>query len=477
MLGTKRQWIWMAGIVLVLSANGYAQVSCDRFEIITKLDDHTLTVSLDTDLPDEATLMASVNRIYWQTGAKDAYSESYITGRFTVGEWRRPREIDVHDEIWQRALHERQALLARMGDPFKVKNITDSVEVSFTIPVNQKDPRFGRRNGKLTGTKVTISSSGLRIIEATEQVRLPFGVLADEANANTPIHAYNLEKGKMYRLSGHVPLTPRRKAKDIQDLSRVHQLSEGDVIEVLEKDNSGHNPWYRVKATGKTGARIGTGWINSIAALQQEIWEVDKAKEISRDSYRRLGSVEDMSYSNVKRLNIRIEIPLHRTREEVEATLKKAALTLYKNEQRRPKAISVFAYMPGDDHESAFTVGKADYAPNGKWADAGKRAPMKFSIDIGTVYFDVLKLTERFASGTQIQLRSPNGDPIRISRTTDDWSDRQMVTSVPEGTLVEIVDRKVWALTSEYFEIWFRVRLKHQGKEIAGWVRRINVGE
>lgn len=379
MLGTTLQRFWMVVIILILSTNGYAQVRCDRFEIATKLDGHTLTVSLDADLPDETTLMVSVNRIYWQTGSGDSYSESYISGRFTVGEWRSPRKIDVLDEIWQQALQERQQLLDRMGMPFKVKKISEDIEVSFTIPVNQKDSRFGRRNKNLTGTMVTISSTNLRIVEATKNIRLPLGVLSD------------------------------------------------------------------------------------------------KASSITQDSYRQLGGVEDLSHAKAKRLSFRIEVPLHRTRKEIEATLKKSVLDLYKKRQSRPKAISVFAYMPGDDFESAFTVGKAIYAPNGKWEDATKRGTMKFSFDIGTVYFDVSKLTEQFASGTQTQLKSPDSNFVRISQSTDDWSDRKMVASVPEGTLVEIMDHKVLAYTSGFYEIWFRVQLKQHGKKIEGWVRQNNI--
>ena len=131
-----------------------------------------------------------------------------------------------------------------------------------------------------------------------------------------------------------------------------------------------------------------------------------------------------------------------------------------------------FVYGQGG---SAYTVGKADYAPNGKWADAAKRAPMKFSIDIGTVYFDVSNLAERFARGTEIQLRSPSGDLVQISQSTDDWSDRQIVANVAPDTLAEVVDRKVWALTSTHFNIWYRVKVQHHGREITGWVRRKNV--
>ena len=477
MRSTRFGHLWIFGIVsLLLGTTGHAQVRCDRFEIIANLDGHTLTVSLDTDLPDETTLMTSVNRLYWQSGSDDAYSESYLSGRFTVADWRRPRQIDVRDEIWQRALKDRQELLARIGEPFTVRKIQDDIEVDFTVPINQKEPRFGRRNEKLTGSKVTMTTTGLRIIEAAEKIKLPLGISEDAANTKTPVHAHNLKKGKMYRLTDRAPLMPRREGKDIGDISRVRELGEGDIIEVLDKDESGSSPWYRVNAVGKAGERIGTGWINSTALLSHELWEAEKG-EPPRDSYKQLGRIDDLSYANVERLSIRIEVPLSRTHEEVEGTLKQAALDLYEKERRRPKAISVFAYMPGDDYESVYTVGKADYAPNGKWEDAAQRAPMKFSVDLGTAYFEVSKLAEKYGRGTEIQLKSPSGDAVKISGSTDDWSDRQIIESVPPETPVEVVDYKVWALTSTNFTIWYRVKLQHRGRVITGWVRRSNVEE
>ncbi len=147
MIGMRLQTLWIVGVCsLFLGTSGYAQVRCDQFDVVAELHGHTLTLSLDTDLPDETTLMVSVNRLYWQTGSEDAYSESYLSGRFTVGEWRRPRQVDVRDDAWQEALKDRQQLLARMGEPFTVRKIAADIEADFTVPVNQKDPRFGRRN-------------------------------------------------------------------------------------------------------------------------------------------------------------------------------------------------------------------------------------------------------------------------------------------------------------------------------------------
>ncbi|MCZ6835375.1 MAG: hypothetical protein O7G85_06330 [Planctomycetota bacterium] len=476
MISTKLQTLWLVIVTsMFLNTIASAQVRCDQFDVVVKLNGHTLTLSLETDLPDETTLMVSVDRLYWQNGSEDAYFGSYISGRFTVGEWRQPRHVEVNDDVWHREVKDRKRLMALLGEPFKVRKIAEEIEADFTVPVNQKDPRFGRRNEKLSGSKVITSSSGLRIIEATKQIHLPLGSAADTANKRMPVHAYNLEKGKKYRLTSRVPLMPRREGKDVQDLGQVRQLDDGDVIEVLEKDESGTNPWYHVNADGKSGQRIGSGWINSKALLRQELWESEDAKNKTHDSYIMLGEVRDVSYANVKRLSIRIELPLSRTHEQVKATIRKAALDLYKKEGRRPKAINVFAYMPGDDHEMAYTVGKADYAPNGKWEDASKRAPMKFSIEIGTVYFEVSKLYERFGPGTKIRLRSSSGDLIQLSQSTDDWSEHQIVAHIPPKTSAEIVDRKVWAITSTSFMIWYRVKVQYNGQEITGWVRRKNV--
>ncbi len=148
-------------------------------------------------------------------------------------------------------------------------------------------------------------------------------------------------------------------------------------------------------------------------------------------SYQLLGRPQDFSYGASRRLSVSIEIPLGRSKEEVEATLRKAALDL--DAQERPDAIMVFGYRPGDDHKAAYTVGRAIYAPNGKWEDADKRAPKQFAIDLGTIYFETGTVPKAYRPGNTVALRSADGDDIGISRTAQSWHEKDMIVRVPAG--------------------------------------------
>lgn len=460
-------------ISALATAAASAQVQCDVFAIHVSLEGHTVTVNLETDLPDAAVVMVSIDRTYWKAGVKDAYSESYLSVRSTVGEWRQPRKVDVDDAIWQAALEKRQQLLSRMGEPFKVERIAKEIEVSFVVPINQPDPRFGKGNDKLSGSQV--ATSDLRVIRREQVLQLPLGAPRVSQQPKQPVSADSLEVDKSYRLSDRTPLMPRREGKDVRDIVNVRHLDRGLIIEIAERDETELSPWYRVEATDSDGEFAGRGWINSKALVRQEIVEVENPPKKPRDTYKIVGGVEDVSYANVKRLSIRVQVPLHRTEDEVNATLKKAVLDLYEKERRRPKAINVFAYMPGDDYEMAYTVGVAIYAPNGKWEDADRSAPMGLSIELGTVYSEVSRFANDYAPGVTVPLQSPGGTPIRIARSTDDWSERNIVAVVEADTPAEIVEQRVRAFTSTAVQVWFRVKVRVDNGDVTGWVKSENV--
>ena len=167
-----------------------AQIQCDLFKIHTSLSGHKLFISLITDLPDETRLMVSVDRSLWHDGDSEEYSRSYFSeGGYskptTVKRWRKPREVDVSDDIWERSLSEHQSLLAKAAMPYTVREIDSQIKVSFVVPVNQSDPRFGRRNSNLSGTKVEQSGS-LRVISDEISLNLPLGMTARDKPSQDP---------------------------------------------------------------------------------------------------------------------------------------------------------------------------------------------------------------------------------------------------------------------------------------------------
>lgn len=417
--------------------------------------------------------MVGVRRLYWHTGSDTAYVESYFSERSTVGAWRESRTLKIDDDGWREKIARTQRIFAAAGDPFTVDRIDDDVEVSFTVPVNQKDPRFGSRNEKLTGSKV--ETGRLRVVREEVAVKLPFGMTEDEVNVETPIHAYNMEIGKSYRIEiERVPLMPSRQSLDLEDLDRVQQLRGRMAFDVLDRDESGIVPWYRVRVTTDVDREAVEGWVNSTALLQAEIWTEGVHEAGAVDSYREL-SIDDVSYANVKRYTVKIEIPIGRTRDQVESTLRRAASTVYER-KRRPSALSVFAYMPGDDHEGAYTVGKVDYAPNGRWEDAGKRGQMRYRFDIGDAYEEISRLVSEFQAGTTVRLKAPVlGDGVSLFRDSDGWEMVRELGSLPDDSIGEIVEAKFVTIGANDVMGSIRISTERRGRRVLGWVRMNHV--
>jgi hypothetical protein len=145
-------------------------VVCDRFDLIARVDGASIVLSIDTDLPDSAGVIVSVDRLYWRAGGSSAYPIDYFVEKSTVKQWRQPRRVSIASSDWKKALQGDQADLARVGYGFSVSSISDNVEASATIHINQPDPRFGDENKNLTGRAVP--ENGMRVIH--DEVVIPF---------------------------------------------------------------------------------------------------------------------------------------------------------------------------------------------------------------------------------------------------------------------------------------------------------------
>ena len=102
-------------------------------------------------------------------------------------------------------------------------------------------------------------------------------------------------------------------------------------------------------------------------------------------SFTQYGELEDFSYRGAKRVSARIFVPTGRTKDQLTATLDRAARAIAK--EARANAVSILAYGPQDDPTGPYTAASADYAPNGKWDDAHIEAPMQLRVDFNEAYF------------------------------------------------------------------------------------------
>ena len=243
------------------------RVVANKFEIKFHITGTKLRLSIETDLPDDTDVMVGVSRVYTEVGSSARYGVDYFSEKSKIGKWRREHTVEIDNERWKRTLQERQRLLARAGEPFTVANIEDFIEISFIVPVNQENPRFGRRNENLVGSVVT--QSGVRVVQDEVRINYPL-----EGSYDSPVLAspWDLLVGYTYRLSRETPLMPEFEPLDpLAAVARVKPVPVGGTITVREVRVKGGNPWYRVLALSPHAQEIGEGWVNSIALISQEI--------------------------------------------------------------------------------------------------------------------------------------------------------------------------------------------------------------
>jgi hypothetical protein len=145
------------------------KIVCDKFNLKVTLDGQLLKVSVDTDLQDNTKLMVGVSRTYYVKGT--VYLVNYFSERSTVGEWRTQKSIPLDNYKWLFDLRKVQKKMVALVGRFDVEKISDTIEISMVVPINQLDPRFGWRNENLVGKAVKVTD--LRIVEDEVQIRYP----------------------------------------------------------------------------------------------------------------------------------------------------------------------------------------------------------------------------------------------------------------------------------------------------------------
>jgi hypothetical protein len=190
------------------------------------------------------------------------------------------------------------------------------------------------------------------------------------------------------------------------------------------------------------------------------------ASSAERTSYTQIGGVEDVSHALARRFSSRVVVPLGRTREEVTATLERAARDMA--EENDANAVMVFAYRPGDRPEGIYSVGRAIYAPGGKWENADDGGPMQVTVDLSDLYFAPPDISG--SPGDTVALGNPYGDRVSLSGEYGTWGDDDIVARMPNGTRGVILERKSQPMGDQEF-VRYRIRtLGPAGRE--GWVHK-----
>lgn len=247
-------------------------IKSDTFAIVHDLRGDTLTVSLDTDLPDFTDLMVSISRSYFEKNSTDEFARTYFEEKSTVGRWRQPRQVKVSHDTFKASLQEQQRKTAQAGIGGQLDRIEPDVVIGFTVPMFQSNAAFGSRNGNLAGKATTASGNG-RIVRAEVKVRYPL----DAKGAAGPqwVNRNDLVVGRTYQLSRETPLMANLNPADFDaQLAVVASrkiIPAGGSIMIKKTATKDGGRWYHVEAHDSRSAVIGIGWINVDSLIGQQI--------------------------------------------------------------------------------------------------------------------------------------------------------------------------------------------------------------
>ncbi len=97
-----------------------------------------------------------------------------------------------------------------------------------------------------------------------------------QPHSSQPVDPLALVVGATYRLSSPspgTPLMPRLDPIGVEDLLAVRYIPAAGTMTILQTAERRH-PWYFVKAESPGGFDLGTGWVNSIALLGEDLAHV-----------------------------------------------------------------------------------------------------------------------------------------------------------------------------------------------------------
>lgn len=267
-------FVLFVSYTLFVSHVSSATVICKKFNVKATVSGHEIVFRLSTDLPDDTKVNANVSRLYWEKGSGESYLGSYYDQWTTVNQLKDPIKVVIDETRWKNELEKKQKMLASMGEPFQVRKISDQVELSITVPINQPNPAFGKGNNGLESP--FLSKGALRVIRVEKKFSIPLEKARLAAITGKKQHSLdpnNLELNTLYVISKRTPISNELKPKDLlKAIAQMRYLPPGSVIRILLKHSEGSLLYYFVRADlgGDTRHKV-TGWIYSPALMGQDL--------------------------------------------------------------------------------------------------------------------------------------------------------------------------------------------------------------
>jgi hypothetical protein len=216
--------------------------------------------------------------------------------------------------------------------------------------------------------------------------------------AGDEIDIKKLEVGSAYRISQETPLMANKTVRSslAAAVEPLAQIPPGGAFRVTAVEVQGGWPWYKVAAITEERRPIGKGYVNSLDLLRQKIEpfglttvkvETTKAPDQPAGPARRtyyIAASRDMNYKDphtqkyVKRREYKVKLAKEMSEEELSEIAEEIVEPV-----KDANAVAVLFYNRDCDTKGTYTVGKATWAPNGRWEDAGRMNDKELAVETG----------------------------------------------------------------------------------------------
>lgn len=251
-----------------------AGVLCERFVVSASVQGDELAVTVDTDLPADARLEFWLTRSYWEKGDTEERAFDYADAVRTVVECSPSCRFPLDNAAAVAKLVEARDLQAKTGLGGEMDRISPELSLTVWLDDEQSNPAFGELNRNLKGACVTDAGEGAVEVEKELEVAYPLDVPVPESRY---VSSESLVVKGMYVVSRRTPVVPEIHPRDpVGAMRRAYYIEDGGRFRVSAVQRVRHNNWYEVTAFDERGKRLGSGWINGIALIGQDIVKYSK---------------------------------------------------------------------------------------------------------------------------------------------------------------------------------------------------------
>ena len=145
------------------------KIVCDTFILNSKLNNNVLSLNIDSDLPKYTGTIIGVDREYWKKNKYSTFVISYFSENSKLNEWENTRNIELNNSKWKTKLEAKKQLMKELGEPFTVREISDSIRIYAVVYLQEEN--FGDKNKNLIGKEVRVEN--INYIRKDKKIKYP----------------------------------------------------------------------------------------------------------------------------------------------------------------------------------------------------------------------------------------------------------------------------------------------------------------